>query len=523
MFDKAFKMVSTFKDFRIELVEGKEKRAGIELVQEITKKQKVEDDKETAEIKQLMNIIPDEEEVATDAIPLAVRCPSIVDWKIHKEGRKSYYQIIRADGKSQMHMFFSQMLKSFDREDLEDFYKLVKAKYESTRPVEDLDLLLWGDLKTMFEPHVEDEIYMLVEKKYPLAPLTLSMMLEKKLMIDYESEMAYQLLKFIMKQLKNILGPMRFVSKSDDFQVYGELLPKRMTNQQIRDSVAYKTYLTYVTGAALPKMKRKLKKPASPSKKRTLVKVEEEEYEPTKKDKPATKVARTKGIRLLYDAALLKEVQLKNALRRSKRETTIHQAGGSSAGVNSESKVHDEQKGKSIDTSEGTSLKPGVLDVSKGDSSKSEYELWGDSKDEDADDQQGDDERTGFDDEPTKTDNTKTSDDEEEMQDDEYVHTPNDYVPTSDETKYETYDVTGEEYERINEELYGDVNVSLTDAEPADKEKVDEEITVIGPIPSSSISFDYAVKYLNFDNIPPVDTEFVSMLKLHVPHLFSPS
>ncbi|GJT56782.1 hypothetical protein Tco_0991836 [Tanacetum coccineum] len=98
-----------------------------------------------------------------------------------------------------MYMIFSQMLKSFDREDLEDLYKLVKAKYESTRPVEDLDLLLWGDLKTMFEPHVEDEIYMLVEKKYPLAPLTLLMMLEKKLIIDYESEMAYQLLKFIMK------------------------------------------------------------------------------------------------------------------------------------------------------------------------------------------------------------------------------------------------------------------------------------------------------------------------------------
>ncbi|GKE53438.1 uncharacterized mitochondrial protein-like protein [Tanacetum coccineum] len=50
IFDRAFKRVNTFEDFRIELVEGKEKRAGIELVQEITKKQKVEDDKETAEI-----------------------------------------------------------------------------------------------------------------------------------------------------------------------------------------------------------------------------------------------------------------------------------------------------------------------------------------------------------------------------------------------------------------------------------------------------------------------------------------
>ncbi|GJY85961.1 hypothetical protein Tco_0499987 [Tanacetum coccineum] len=192
----------------------------------------VEDDKETIEIKKLMEIILDEEEVVIDAIPLAVKSPSIISWKIYKEGRKSYYQIIRADGKSQMYMIFSHMPKSFDKEDLETLYKLVKAKYESTRPMEDLDLLLWGDLKTMFKPHIEDKvwwsqqdykvlswklydscrvhslrmqhvhIYILVEKKYPLAPLTLSMMLEKKLNTDYESEMDYQLLKLIIKQLK---------------------------------------------------------------------------------------------------------------------------------------------------------------------------------------------------------------------------------------------------------------------------------------------------------------------------------
>nr|GEW44329.1 ribonuclease H-like domain-containing protein [Tanacetum cinerariifolium] len=125
------------------LVEGKEKRAGIELIQEITNKQKVEADKEITELKQFMELIPDEKEVAINDIPLFVKSPKIVDWKIYKEGRKSYYQIMRADEKSQMYMVFSQMLKSFNMEDLEDLYKLVKAKYESTRPVEDLDLLLW--------------------------------------------------------------------------------------------------------------------------------------------------------------------------------------------------------------------------------------------------------------------------------------------------------------------------------------------------------------------------------------------
>ncbi|GJZ69320.1 retrovirus-related pol polyprotein from transposon TNT 1-94 [Tanacetum coccineum] len=209
MFDRAFQRVNTFEDFRTEFVEGKDKRAGAELIQE------------------------NEEEVAVDAIPLAVKSPRIVDWKIHKEGKKSYYQIVRAYGKSQMYMIFSQMLKSFNSEDLEDLYKLVKARYGSIRPVESMDYLLWSDMKIMFEPHIEDEvwklqqgykvlewklydscgvhslmmqsmqIYMLVDKKYPLTPPTLSTMLEKKLQIDYESKMAYQLCKLIMKQLKN--------------------------------------------------------------------------------------------------------------------------------------------------------------------------------------------------------------------------------------------------------------------------------------------------------------------------------
>ncbi|GKD91989.1 hypothetical protein Tco_1371826 [Tanacetum coccineum] len=198
LFDKAFKRVNMFVDFRTDLVEGSSKRAEDELEQESTKKQKVDENKEIAELKELMEIIPDEEE-------------------------KSYYQIVRADGKSQIYRVFSQMLKSFHMQDLEDLYKLVKAKYESTRLVEDLDLVLWNDLKTMFEPHVKDviwrnqqaykvlewklydscevhflrmqhmQIYMLVEKKYPLASLSLSQMLEKKLQIDYESKMAYQL------------------------------------------------------------------------------------------------------------------------------------------------------------------------------------------------------------------------------------------------------------------------------------------------------------------------------------------
>ncbi|GKB29178.1 putative ribonuclease H-like domain-containing protein [Tanacetum coccineum] len=81
--------------------------------------QKVDEDKETAELQSLMEVIPDEEEVAVDAIPLATKPPSIVDWKILKEGKISYYQIIRADGSSKRYSAFIKMLRIFDREDLE--------------------------------------------------------------------------------------------------------------------------------------------------------------------------------------------------------------------------------------------------------------------------------------------------------------------------------------------------------------------------------------------------------------------
>ncbi|GKE84982.1 hypothetical protein Tco_1558724 [Tanacetum coccineum] len=78
MFDRAFKRVNTFEDFRTELVEGKEKRAREELIEESSKKQKVDDDKETSELKQCLKIIPDEEEVTINVIPLVVNSPSIV-------------------------------------------------------------------------------------------------------------------------------------------------------------------------------------------------------------------------------------------------------------------------------------------------------------------------------------------------------------------------------------------------------------------------------------------------------------
>nr|GEW54123.1 uncharacterized mitochondrial protein AtMg00810-like [Tanacetum cinerariifolium] len=63
------------------------KRAGDELEQERYKKQKVEDDKESEEIKKCFEIIPEDgDNVTIDATPLSSKSPTIVDYKIYKEG-----------------------------------------------------------------------------------------------------------------------------------------------------------------------------------------------------------------------------------------------------------------------------------------------------------------------------------------------------------------------------------------------------------------------------------------------------
>ncbi|GKB12325.1 putative reverse transcriptase domain-containing protein [Tanacetum coccineum] len=136
-----------------------------------------------------------------------------------------YYQIFRGDGSSKNYKVLSEMLEDFDRQDVEELYRLVKERYSASRP-EGYDLMLWGDLHTLFEPDEEDElwksqheynviswslydfcgihillmqngiaIHMLTEKKYPLSQEMISKMLKKKLEVNHESSQAFELLR----------------------------------------------------------------------------------------------------------------------------------------------------------------------------------------------------------------------------------------------------------------------------------------------------------------------------------------
>ncbi|GJS67077.1 hypothetical protein Tco_0681641 [Tanacetum coccineum] len=146
------------------------KRAGKEQQQESSKKQKVEEEKESdtidkydeAELNKLL-VIKKDEDIAIDAIPLATKLPVIINYKLHKEGMMVHYQLIRADESSKRYSSMIRMLQGIDREDLEALWRIVKAKYGDTRPDNEFERVLWGDLKVMFEPDKRCDVWRILQ------------------------------------------------------------------------------------------------------------------------------------------------------------------------------------------------------------------------------------------------------------------------------------------------------------------------------------------------------------------------
>ncbi|GJX91129.1 hypothetical protein Tco_0344455 [Tanacetum coccineum] len=139
----------------------------------------------------------------------------IIDWEIYTEGARKYWKIIRVGNHTEVYQFFDDMLKAFDREDLVKLWSLVKEKFNSTEPTEDKEREIWVKLKRLFEPDTDDElwklqkhihvltwrlynscgvhhvstkkgidIYMLIEKEYPLSRGTLTQILVAKVLVE---------------------------------------------------------------------------------------------------------------------------------------------------------------------------------------------------------------------------------------------------------------------------------------------------------------------------------------------------
>ncbi|GJR27778.1 putative ribonuclease H-like domain-containing protein [Tanacetum coccineum] len=215
------------------------KRLGRRLKMKATKKSKRQktdvDLEEEEQLKAFLKIVSDEEGII-DYEVLEKRFPIIIwESKFYDFDRHGavciYYRIFRSDGSSRWIKTFSEMVTRFDRLDLEELYNLVMKRFETTTP-EGVDLVLWGDLRIMFDANAEDElwqnqerwnlkswdfyenysihtliledgikIHMLAERKYPLTKETLDRMLSLRLVVGTASEDAYTLLRFIQKQI----------------------------------------------------------------------------------------------------------------------------------------------------------------------------------------------------------------------------------------------------------------------------------------------------------------------------------
>ncbi|GJS31444.1 hypothetical protein Tco_0492064 [Tanacetum coccineum] len=211
------------------------------------------------------------------------------------------------------------------------------------------------------------------------------------------------------------------ISRHEDTQLYGAILPKELINEDIRNSESYKEYYAIASREVPPKTKAsvhkkkadsdttpKEKPPTNPKGKR--VKQTGKMINSGKQKQPAT------GLETLFETALTKTEQLKIAIKRSRIQTHISQASGSGDGVDILSKVPDEQVHEKTGTDEGAGDKPEVPDVPEH-HSNSEEVSWtfsddNDDEDDDAHDDEDDAAHADEDDEANKESDAHDDDDD---------------------------------------------------------------------------------------------------------------
>nr|GEV00882.1 hypothetical protein [Tanacetum cinerariifolium] len=77
--------------------------------------------------------------------------------------------------------------------------ELVKERFSSAEPIEDKERALWVELNRLFEPDGHD-IYLLIEKDYPLSNAVMILMLSGKLQVKEDNEMARNLVMKIFME-----------------------------------------------------------------------------------------------------------------------------------------------------------------------------------------------------------------------------------------------------------------------------------------------------------------------------------
>ncbi|GJV13044.1 hypothetical protein Tco_1354585 [Tanacetum coccineum] len=286
-----------------------------------------------------------------------------------------------------------------------------------------------------------------------------------------------------------------FVFAKEETQIYGAILPESLTSAEMKETKAYKTYLIS-TEEPTGKLKR-VKRPAKKSTKAPAIGVviRETPKIPVSKKKEKVDVTRGKGIKLLSQVALTEDAQFKEVQKKSMRD--FHKTHPSGSGTVTQT-APSAAKIKPFVTSEGTGVKPGVLDVTEEESSESEAESWGNDENNSNNEQESSgedsDQKNDSDDDKTQSDNENesvfehetdenesglesdqevTEEDEEEVKD-ELIKTSSNDSDDEDETKI-IDKVEGDEDEEMDyttSQLYDDVDIQLNKPVDTDKEFV---------------------------------------------------
>ncbi|GJZ09153.1 hypothetical protein Tco_0543436 [Tanacetum coccineum] len=86
----------------------------------------------------MMMVVP-VEEVYVEA--LHVKYP-IIDWEVYSEDTRMYWKIIRVGNHTKAYQTFDDMLKKFNRDDLDKLWSLVNERFSSTDPTDDKERTL---------------------------------------------------------------------------------------------------------------------------------------------------------------------------------------------------------------------------------------------------------------------------------------------------------------------------------------------------------------------------------------------
>ncbi|GJX95156.1 hypothetical protein Tco_0349742, partial [Tanacetum coccineum] len=370
----------------------------------------------------------------------------------------------------------------------------------------------------------------------------------------------------------------RVVSRHEDTQLYGAILPKELTNEDIRNSESYKEYYAIASGAEPPKTKSSVKKnqvgsdkiKIPPTTKGKRLKTSAKAAKPAKKKQPA-KTSKAKDLTVLSEVALTEAEQIKLATKRSLIKTHGSHASGSRTdegtvsipgvpGVTTYRSDDEQISWKSSDEEDDDEVALNDDDDDNDDDDNDDDNDDADNQDDDGQEyDEHDDEEQGDDDKQTNSDNdgddfvhpkfsTHDEEDKEEDSFDPRVQTRSHVESTDDEDSNEEIQDANVEGDKMNEEekneeaevdaLYRDVNVNL---EGRDSEMTDAPRTIVqtaqviedtrviitsvnpeGQQQSSSVSFGFISNMLNpspdtgIDSLFNLNTESTSLIDVSV-------